>query len=684
MKKIVKLVFALMVLVPVLALGVFFLTFDKAAFRAAMMEQASTALGRPVNIKGAINFDMKDGWVLAVDGIEIGNPEGFKAPYLAKIGTLALSLNWKALLEHKVEVKSFALQAADIQLVTNAAGKNNWELAPSKNSETSLTPAKTEGPSGAESDAVGVAVEDVKKEIKNRFRMDTVDLSNIKLLDTKITQTDERGGKKQTLLIDKATIDAPAVGALKVDAEGSIDNNVLLKVVLTAGQGWKALAEGKPSSVDVHLTHAGQGYAVKGTLSRDGKIIQLADMQAKAMGIDATGALRLNPEGKMPHLSGKLAIPMLNLLTMQKAEGDVLPRVVSAVAIGRIRAVSIAAEVKKAPDLSVLKTLNADINLAIGALTFAEGKTLDDVATHLVLQNGDLRLNPLKASFMGLPYEGALALEDTATGNPLVHFALRGERVDVPALAKAFGSHSPVQAPADVVLDLKGRGLDPEALKHTLTGSIQLVFGSGTFDLGGNDSKAVALMKILFPQGAVQANPRLNCSAIRFNARDGTLTSNGLLLDSNFATVAGEGSLNLASNDVSMVMRHVSKESKSASLMDNVPLRVSGHLGDLSFMPEESALVQKAATLLGGSSAPVSSGVPRVDAAVGGKNPCLAALQNPQMIMLTPTKPQDALKDTVKDATQRYKDIRDQAKDMIKGKDGKVDPANLMKGLFGH
>lgn len=648
--KIIKPILIALIVLPLLAAGIFFLNFDRTAFRMQMQEQAGAALGRPVEVKGKINFDLKGGWMLSVDDVVIGNPEGFTSKHLVKLDTISVALNWLALLEHKVDVRRILVQGATINLETSASGKNNWDM----NRAAPLPTAK------ADKTATDKPAE--KPAEKGVFYVDQIDLTAIEILDAKITQIDGRNDKTQLLEIDEGKISAPHDGVLRIDAKGDL-NHTPYAVKLAVQQGWQALLAGKETPVDVKITFAGTDYALKGHFSKEDKAYKLAALEVQAKGISATGNLKINPEGKVPFVSGKLNIPEVNMQTLQKAaRGD-----------EKIRAIPIAAPssavAPQQPDLSALKVINTDIDLRVGALVFAPDKKFDNIRSNLSLQNGQLKLNPLQLEFMEKTYNAAL---EANANSQTIRFALKGSDIDLPALATVFGTQAPIDAHGNIDIDVNGKGLTPDAITKTLGGKILVVFGPGAFNFNGNDEKAVALMRILFPQGAVQGKPKLNCAAMRFNAVNGMLQTNGLVFDTNFATAAGEGSVDLANHNVNMVLRHISKNSKTASLVDHVPLRISGPLNNLSYMPEEKALVQKAAMLLGGAAGAQSTGVPKVEEN-GKDNPCLAAVLNPVMITQEPPKTKDIIKDTVKDVTDRYKSIRD----------GATDPAAAIKGLFG-
>lgn len=681
---IIAAILGFIIVVPLVALGVFIATFDPNSIKPQLVQQASKSLGRDVALNGPIHLSLADGLTLSLADVHIGNPAGFTDKQFAKIGTLDLALNWQALLQHKVDVRRFALKDAEVDMITSPSGKNNWELAPAT---AANAPAAASAPQ--------------QSTTKNDFYIDQINVSEVDLENTKLVQRDERKGKNQEINIEQGHVAAPADGALKVSVKGGL-NQSPFTIDFSAEKGLAVLVAGTATPIDLKANMSGQDVALKGNFARDGKAYTLDAMDAKVKGMDFTGKLRINTEGAVPLISGSINSPEINLLSLQPA------KTAQAIPAGEpLRAIPIAAIAASsaAPDLSALKAANADIQLSVTKLIFAEGKQFDNLTTRVMLTNGHLTLQPLKTSFLGTPYEGQFFI-DASAPTPLTHIVLKASNIDFPAVAKAFGSTSPVQSHGDLALDLTGNGLTPEGITHSLAGTLQLSFGAGNLDFGNNDQAATQIIKVLFPQGATSENPKLNCAAVRFNAQNGVLQSNGsgsgIVLDSNFATVSGEGNIDLASNQVAMVLRHVPKVAEgntaNASLLNSVPLKVSGDMAHVTVLPEEEALMQKASALLsGGGGGPVSTGVPKVDDTIKDKNACLVALLNPQMIMQQPASTKDVLKDTAKDAVARFKDVRDQVKGQMNGysSNGATgtgnstnqkpnNPAALIKGLFGH
>lgn len=666
-------VVAFVVVVPLLLLGAFLVTFDFDAFKKDITAQASKTLGRDIALDGPIGVSFAHGFALSVKDVSIGNPAGFKDKEFIKAGKVDIALNWQALSEHKIDVTHFIIEDANINLITNAAGENNWDIKMPKSETVQVEAAPNNGPTSAtvkaDAKADGKATH-TTIDAKANFEIKRVDLNSIEVIKTTLRQKDERSGKVQDLEIKKATVKAPYNAALNVGAEGSY-NKTPFTLEFTAPGGVQLLSDGKPSQIDLKADYAGQSYAVKGTYTRGEKVHDIKNLSAKLMGIDFTGNLKLNLESTVPMISGSLSAPEANLTSLSASapkavQKKLRPAIQSLVMVDKQAASMIVASAPT-PDFKALKAINADVVLNIGKLVFAEGKSLDNLKTTLNLSGGRLKLEPITATFLNVAYKGSLDFNPTG-GTPVTHVVLSGNNIDFAALAAAFNSKSPLSANGDLDIDITGQGMTPESFKNSLSGKIQMVAGKGAVDVGSSGAAGLALIKMLYPKSTATEKQNINCGAMRFIATNGLLRSNGILFDSPIAAVAGEGTVDLGRDQANLLFRSAVKDQQAASFL-NVPMKATGPLSNLSIMPEERAVAEKVMSAINGGGSN-SSGVPKVDPNAKG-NGCLAVLNDPHPPMIEQMKTQDAVKATV-----------NQAKDVIKNIGKPSEAIDKLKGLF--
>ncbi len=659
-------VVAFIVIVPILLLVGLYITVDFDGLKKEITQKASVQLGRDIALNGPIGIGFEHGLALSVKDVSIGNPTGFKDKEFLKAGKISVALNWKALADHKIDVQHFVVEDANINLITNASGENNWDIKLPKSDEVKVTATASTAP-----DSTTVKADSKSVEVQSNFKIEKVDLNSIEVLNTKLHQKDERSGKVQDLEFKKATINAPSAAALNVGAQGSY-NKTPFTIEFTAPEGLQHLSEGKPAQIDLKADYAGQSYVVKGTYTRSAKAHDIKNLNAKVMGIDVSGNVTLRLDADIPAVSGNLSIPELNLVSLnaaspKTAQKRVRPAVQSLVLVNKLPASMIVAAAP-APDFKALKAINANLGLTIGKIIFADNKSLDNFKTNVNISGGRLRLDPYSTTFLNVVYKGMLEFNPTGP-TPVTHLVLNGSNIDFVALAAALGSKSPLAANGDLNLDITGHGLAADTFKNTLSGKIEMIAGKGALDVGHGGAAGINLIKMLYPRTQASEKQNINCGVLRFNADNGVLRSNGILFDSPLAAVVGEGNIDLVRDNANLLFRHAVKDLQAGSFL-NVPMRATGPIANLTFMPEEKAVAEKVMSAINGGGS-TSSGVPRVDPNAKG-NGCVATLNDPHPVMLEQMKAQDAAKATI-----------NQAKDVIKSIGKPSETIDKLKGLFG-
>lgn len=679
-----------LVVLPILALGVFIATFDMNKVKHDVLAQLNEKLGREVSINGKVGIEFKDGLAIDLNDVQISSPPGYASREFAKIGTLQAALNWKALIRRELDVKSIYVADAAIHLQTNAAGKNNWDFKVGANAIDSdpvsgprMIPAKDEISDEEVANAAKKEIENVMKGGKPDFTIKQVALNHLELKNTVINYSDARAGKAQTIAFARGLFAMPLNAPFTADSNGKY-NGASFDVNFVAEKGAQDLLSGKATPIDLKAKYMGESYVVKGMFARSANSFELNGMQAQLKGMSWRGFMQVATGGAKPAITGDLQTDLLNLPALSNAK----PVTAAAEQEERLLATPIVAEKAAGPDLSFLKTFNANLKLAIGQIIASPTLILNKVATQADVADGRLRLSNLVFTLLDTPYKGLVELDGNASKNPVMHVVLNGNNVNFAELAKSFGSKMPVDSRGDFSTDIRMTGLDPQAMTNSLGGKIEVVLGPGTVDTGGADQMAVGLAKFLFPGGAVQNNPRISCAAMRFNASGGVLNTNGMVVDTNAATIGGEGSINLGAQTINLTLKPVPKGLKGSDLFV-VPVRVSGPSAKPSFMPDEGAALNKATAILTGSRQPINTGVPQVDETVKG-NACLVALNNPKPIMLTPPTAKEAVqqvKEQAKEVIQLGKDVFKGGRDATKGDKGSQDQAidklKQLKGLFG-
>lgn len=223
--------------------------------------------------------------------------------------------------------------------------------------------------------------------------------------------------------------------------------------------------------------------------------------------------------------------------------------------------------------LALLRRADADLAFKAGVL-IARGTEFRDLAGHLLLDNGHLRLDPFAATLPG----GQLHVTFVADAShpvPPVAVGLRAPRLQLASLLAAARLPAEASGTVDVDLDLKGAGQTPHAIASTATGHLGLASVDGKI---GNRVLAETIGPILARAnlpgiGAAQGLSDLRCLALRVDANGGQAVVRALLVDTTAAYLEGSGTLDLGAETLDLRLRPLVRLGGTGVA---VPLRVGG------------------------------------------------------------------------------------------------------------
>ena len=141
MKTFLKILFILFTLL-VVAVAIFFLTFDLNMYKGFITETASKAIGRKVSID---SMEMKLSLIptIKIRGVKIDNPEGIVSdkPFLIT-DSIEATLAIVPLFSRQIEVRNFTLGSVGLFLADDGKGGNNWTFDTGDNKE--IIPSQAE------------------------------------------------------------------------------------------------------------------------------------------------------------------------------------------------------------------------------------------------------------------------------------------------------------------------------------------------------------------------------------------------------------------------------------------------------------------------------------------------------------------------------------------------------------
>jgi AsmA family protein len=251
--------------------------------------------------------------------------------------------------------------------------------------------------------------------------------------------------------------------------------------------------------------------------------------------------------------------------------------------------------------LELLRNYELGLDLALERVVL-EGAELENLRARAALDGGRLRLDPLQAGLGAGQIDGEV-LVDAAGATPAVTLDLQGSDLQSAELLALAGQPPVLQAPAELRVGLHGEGASPAALAGSLSGQVTALLEQGQLDTGplaAARDEARMLLEAL-QRGRVGRSSRLNCAAFDLTADRGVVTPQLAVLDTELATLAIEGSVDLGRERLDL---KVLPRTKVARFDVAAPFSVGGTLAEPDIGIDRAGAARQLAGLLGALAAP--------------------------------------------------------------------------------
>lgn len=552
----------------IVAIGivVFVATLDLNAYKADIEAVVEETTGRTLAIDGDIGLSWTPRPTLTTNTVRFANaPWGSRAD-MATVGRLEVAVEVLPLLSGTLDVQRVSLAEVDLLLERNADGAGNWAFI---DKDTRGGPG-----AGAGSGPASVPL-----------------LREVSLRDITVTWRPEPGGTAQTVQI--ATLDLVGDGPadpLDVTLEADVDGDaVTLNGTLPAVS--EVLREGATLPIDVTGRLGDREIAVAANLryglGRDGALASV-EADRLTVGLDGqtvTGSASVALDGPRPML--RLAL---------EADEIVLPAAVEGATEGAAAPGGDAALDAPLP-FDLLSLADGDVDLALGRLTRGE-LTLTDIALKADLRDGVLTLD----SFEALLADGRIEASgqvDTSGSTPRQSFTATWRGADFGRLAQDLYGFDTLEGRGDAALDLTASGASVGDMVAGLGGTAWIVAEEGRISNADWELIAEDLTAKFLPFVEDSDRGALNCAVGRWTLKRGVAETRILMIDSDRATIAGEGTVDLARERLDMRLVPKPKDASLVSL--STPILLTGPLRDPQISPDPLAVAKGIGSMVGGA-----------------------------------------------------------------------------------
>ena len=606
-------VLATLLVFSVIGLAVFIGTLNADKYRPQLVDTLSQKTGRVVTLDGALGFALRpSGIQLSIQNAAIGNPAWASRPQMAKINTFKIKIGLLPLLSHRLSINELLIEDADILLETNKAGEHNWVFTPPTKTNAAQAPAAQQ---------------------TSPAPLASLSIDKISLLNSQLAL---RGadGKISKANVKSLALDNQKTGTV-VHFTGDLNGTPLALTLKTDLTDFLSQA---PMSFDADLTSAPFHLTTQGHADIASGTAEITTYDLTAGKTELKGKAQATWSGARPLLRGEMTSDHINLADFMRPNAT--PNAEAPAAAPDAPAPNDTHMFSTAP-LPLATLRSVDVDLSVSAKEFLLGTgTLQNLSAKLVLSNGNLTLAPAKATVNSAPVEAQLKL-NAAQSPAQVTAGIIATGVDLSDLQK-LGDMTPfMTGKADANIQLTGKGDSAHDIAASLGGVIVVSAEKGEILTGAAAKISSALATVFNPGGG---NAALNCLAARFIVKNGLMKDNGILIDTAPSTLLGQGSVNLDSETLDLMLHAKTKGVDVGSLIP--PLQINGSLSKPNYNLDTSNTVKNVMGALssgGGLSTLSSSGIPTIQPAPAGQNACIYTLDHPQKTATPDVLPTDAV-----------------------------------------
>ncbi|HKB95328.1 MAG TPA: AsmA family protein, partial [Rhizomicrobium sp.] len=540
--------------------------------------------GREVRIDGNLSVRLFS-WQPSVDagGVYVGNPQWVGSPQAAQVSELRVELRLVPLIFGELVLPLVRIDRPDMLLVRDENGRTNWDRGGKNPNEAwKLPPIRR------------FLINDGHVKIDDAVR-------KLHFTGTVTSEENQGGGRAAfalkgdgTLNKSKFLADVKGGPLLNVDQSRPYDftadvrageTHAVINGVITQPFHMDRFA----ASINVSGPNLSDLYFLTGLVLprtppyrmtmnavREGTFYRLNDINGVLGSSDLHGNLSVDVSHEIPVLGGRVASRVLTFTDLGPLVGG-----------GKYATV----QSKYLLPETVLHTerlrqTNAEVDYSAASVK-SRDFPLTGLDTHVSVQGGVLNLKPLAFSFTQGKLIGSLKV-DARKDIPTTTMDARISDIHAENFIK--GGDKPISGLLEARAVLTGTGNSVHTAASTASGTFTAVVPSGGMRHSLAEWTGVDVLTALsLNLGGDNSNTNLRCAVASFGARDGVLTAQDFVIDTDPVRIDGGGTINLRDETLDMRMQGKPKHFQIMRL--RAPITVKGSLAHPALGIEAGAAV---------------------------------------------------------------------------------------------
>jgi uncharacterized protein involved in outer membrane biogenesis len=590
-------------------------------------ERISGAIDRDVELEG-IGF--RFGWppAIEVERLRIGNPDWAKTPHLIDAADLRAQVEMLPLLRGRIVIPYFNAREATAGLERNGQ-RATWRFGGGESKPSPFLVKRVNVENGTiyyrdadENTALEVAVKGTLGEdgeldvtatgkLRGEQTRATARVPSLKPSPDTPIEIDAQAAVGRTKIVAKGTF---AADLASIDMRLNLSGPTLRALEKVSGL---KLPDSPPYTLSGHLRHTGAEWLFQ-------------QFEGKVGESDLRGDVAYRSGGQRPFLKADLRSKLLDFDDLGPLIGAPPNPSESATPEQREKAAEQSAKRKVLPDeplgIDRWKAMDADVKLEAHRVERPKQVPIDALATHIVLKNAVLRLEPLAFGVAGGRIKANITLDgrqDAAQGS--MDMDVQGVE-----LSQVFPSTKGIQPSLGILYGrgkLSGHGASVAELLGSSDGQLSVAVDGGQVnlllvELLGLD---VAESATLLGAGKRQKEVNLRCAVADFAVKDGIARPEIFIIDTTDTLVKIDGSVNLDKEQLDLVTHPEPKDMSLFALRS--PVRLTGAFKDPKVRPKAGPIVARGAAAAALAVAnPLLALLPFIETGPGKDSNCAALL----------------------------------------------------------
>jgi uncharacterized protein involved in outer membrane biogenesis len=562
---------------------------DAGFCRGPLLLYLSSRIGRQIQVDGAIEAHLiSRNPRMTAERVTLGNPPWMPSGVTATIGKLSLALVLPRI-GHHFGIVSVDAEGAALYLARDSKGYANWQLT---------------DPSKGSGDAKRLIIRHLSMpdahvllaDERRHLQFDGIVSAGEATGDTAsppflIHGTGQLNGRAASFEISgdplaTASHERPyqfsfseRSSGSRLDGKGFLQRPFNFQIIDTTFEATGADLKDLFYLTGVQLIDTG-GYRLTGTASLRGTATEFSNLAAASGQSDVRGTVSVDSSGTRPKLAIELHSTVLRM-------ADLGPRAAGRASVTDTAVPLLLSEAKLSRDM----VRRSDATVSFSAKEVDVGRMpLQQLKARATIRDGVLTVTSLAADL----YQGKLSARLKVDATPEVPAAdvdLTIIDLQVGLINHKDASAPPFEGPLQVRINITGRGSSVHEVAASANGTVTALLPQGEMrdsfaEMTGIDLRGLGLLLTKNKKDTV-----VRCAAAKFKARDGTLTAEELVVDTEEVLITGDGHVHFDSEALDLSLSGHPKSLRLFELHSAVLLRGTLAHPKIDFEPRHLAIV---------------------------------------------------------------------------------------------